>query len=218
MGIACPAQNVDPSRHARILGRMLHKLDELGISEDTIDIYSTDNGPHFNSWPDAAITPYRSAKNTNWEGGWRVPIFVRWPGKIKAGLVLNDMAAHPSRPIRAGGRKFEHLLGLGDLPRLSPLWHASARCRANQSLQGVSISPKACRLQSRRGAAPASSGSRKRPPLNRRFCEFVNVRGSIWVKGMVFPRRGRRLTPAMGWGSHYAAMGPRRRQRLSFFF
>lgn len=54
----------------------------------------TDNGPHYNSWPDAEITPFRSEKNTNWEGGWRVPIFVRWPGKIKPGGVFNDIASH----------------------------------------------------------------------------------------------------------------------------
>ena len=72
--------------HDENIGRMLAKLDELGIADDTIVMYSTDNGPHYNSWPDAGITPFRSEKNTNWEGGWRVPVFVRWPGKIKAGL------------------------------------------------------------------------------------------------------------------------------------
>jgi arylsulfatase A-like enzyme len=70
------------------------QLDELGITDDTIVMYSTDNGPHYNSWPDGGITPYRSEKNTNWEGGWRVPVFVRWPGKIKAGSVFNDVASH----------------------------------------------------------------------------------------------------------------------------
>jgi arylsulfatase len=80
--------------HDENIGRMLAKLDELGIVDDTIVMYSTDNGPHYNSWPDAGITPYRSEKNTNWEGGWRVPIFVRWPARIKAGLVLNDIASH----------------------------------------------------------------------------------------------------------------------------
>jgi arylsulfatase len=80
--------------HDELIGVMLAKLDELGITDDTIVMYSTDNGPHFNSWPDAAITPFRSEKNTNWEGGWRVPIFVRWPGVIKAGSVFNDLASH----------------------------------------------------------------------------------------------------------------------------
>ena len=73
---------------------MLAKLDELGIAEDTIVMYSTDNGVHFNTWPDAGITPFRSEKNTNWEGGWRVPAFVRWPGKFKAGSVVNGIVSH----------------------------------------------------------------------------------------------------------------------------
>jgi arylsulfatase len=80
--------------HDEHIGEMLDKLDELGIADDTIVMYSTDNGPHYNSWPDAGITPYRSEKNTNWEGGWRVPAFVRWPGKIPAGTVLNDIVSH----------------------------------------------------------------------------------------------------------------------------
>jgi len=80
--------------HDENIGRMLDKLDELGIAEDTIVMYSTDNGPHYNSWPDAGITPFKSEKNTNWEGGWRVPCFVRWPGKIKAGTVLNGIVTH----------------------------------------------------------------------------------------------------------------------------
>jgi arylsulfatase A-like enzyme len=80
--------------HDENVGRMLKKLDELGIAGDTIVMYSTDNGPHFNSWPDAGITPFRAEKNTNWEGGWRVPAFARWPGKFKPGTVLNGMVAH----------------------------------------------------------------------------------------------------------------------------
>ena len=77
--------------HDENIGQMLDKLDELGIAEDTIVMYSTDNGPHFNSWPDAAITPYRSEKNTNWEGGWRIPAFLRWPAQVKPGTVLNGI-------------------------------------------------------------------------------------------------------------------------------
>ena len=80
--------------HDEHIGQMLAKLDELGIADNTIVMYSTDNGPHYNTWPDGGITPYRSEKNTNWEGGWRVPVFVRWPGKIKAGTVYNDVASH----------------------------------------------------------------------------------------------------------------------------
>jgi arylsulfatase A-like enzyme len=80
--------------HDENIGRMLAKLDELGIADNTIVMYSTDNGPHYNSWPDAGITPFRAEKNTNWEGGWRVPAFIRWPGKIKAGSVFNDVCSH----------------------------------------------------------------------------------------------------------------------------
>ena len=80
--------------HDEHIGEMLDKLDELGIADNTIVMYSTDNGPHYNSWPDAGITPFREEKNTNWEGGWRVPSFARWPGKIKAGTVLNGIVSH----------------------------------------------------------------------------------------------------------------------------
>ena len=80
--------------HDKNVGEMLAKLDELGIAEDTIVFYSTDNGPHMNSWPDAGMTPFRSEKNTNWEGAFRVPGMVRWPGKIKAGSVSNQMISH----------------------------------------------------------------------------------------------------------------------------
>ena len=80
--------------HDEDIGRMLGKLDELGIADDTIVMYTTDNGPHYNSWPDAGITPFRSEKNTNWEGGWRVPAFLRWPSEIKAGSVVNGIVTH----------------------------------------------------------------------------------------------------------------------------
>jgi arylsulfatase A-like enzyme len=80
--------------HDMHIGRFLKLLDELGITDNTIVFYSTDNGPHMNTWPDAAMTPFRGEKNTNWEGGWRVPAMVRWPGKIKAGSVTNEIVHH----------------------------------------------------------------------------------------------------------------------------
>jgi arylsulfatase A-like enzyme len=80
--------------HDRAVGRLLDLLGELGIVEDTIVQYSTDNGPHYNTWPDGAITPWRSEKNSNWEGAYRVPCFVRWPGKFEAGKVLNGIVTH----------------------------------------------------------------------------------------------------------------------------
>ena len=80
--------------HDMHIGQFLDKLDELGIADNTMVFYSTDNGPHMNSWPDAAMTPFRGEKNTNWEGGWRVPAAVRWPGKIEAGSVSNEIMHH----------------------------------------------------------------------------------------------------------------------------
>ena len=80
--------------HDMHVGKLLDKLDELGITDNTLVFYSTDNGPHYNTWPDAAATPFRGEKNTNWEGGWRVPAMVRWPGKVPAGTVTNEIMAH----------------------------------------------------------------------------------------------------------------------------
>jgi arylsulfatase A-like enzyme len=80
--------------HDEQIGMMLDKLEELGIADNTIVMYSTDNGPENDTWPDGATTPFRSQKDTNWEGGWRVPAFIRWPGKIKAGSVFNGIVSH----------------------------------------------------------------------------------------------------------------------------
>jgi arylsulfatase len=80
--------------HDKHVGQMLDLLDELGIAEDTIVMYSTDNGPHMNTWPDGAMTPFRNEKNSNWEGAFRVPAMVRWPGKIPAGVVSNEIISH----------------------------------------------------------------------------------------------------------------------------
>jgi len=80
--------------HDKHVGKVLNTLDKLGIADDTIVMYSTDNGPHMNSWPDAAMTPFRSEKNTNWEGAFRVPAMIRWPGTIEAGTVSNEIVSH----------------------------------------------------------------------------------------------------------------------------
>ena len=80
--------------HDKNVGQMLDLLDELGIAEDTFVMYSTDNGPHSNTRPDGATTPFRSEKNTNWEGAFRVPLLVRWPGKIRAGSISNGIVQH----------------------------------------------------------------------------------------------------------------------------
>jgi arylsulfatase A-like enzyme len=80
--------------HDKVVGGLLDHLDQLGIADDTIVIYSTDNGPHMNSWPDGGMTPFRSEKNTNWEGAFRVPEMIRWPGHIPAGVVSNEIIQH----------------------------------------------------------------------------------------------------------------------------
>src|SRR5882757_7301450 len=80
--------------HDEQIGEILNKVDQLGIADNTIVMYSTDNGPENDTWPDGANSPFRSQKDTNWEGGWRVPSFIRWPGKIKAGSVLNGIVCH----------------------------------------------------------------------------------------------------------------------------
>jgi arylsulfatase A-like enzyme len=80
--------------HDKNVGQVLKVLDDLGIADNTFVMYSTDNGPHMNSWPDAAMTPFRSEKNSNWEGAYRVPAMVRWPGHIKPGSVSNQIVAH----------------------------------------------------------------------------------------------------------------------------
>ncbi|MDM0111419.1 arylsulfatase [Variovorax sp. J22R133] len=133
--------------HDEHIGEMLDKLDALGIADNTIVMYSTDNGPHYNSWPDAGITPFRAEKNTNWEGGWRVPCFVRWPGKFKAGTVINGLVSHQDwlptllaaagdtdvkekllNGYKAGEKSFKvHIDGYNMLPYLSGETQASPR-------------------------------------------------------------------------------------------
>jgi arylsulfatase len=80
--------------HDMHVGLFLALLDELGIADETLVMYSTDNGPHYNTWPDAGTTPFRSEKNSNWEGAYRVPAFVRFPGRFPAGVTLNGIVAH----------------------------------------------------------------------------------------------------------------------------
>ena len=79
--------------HDQDVGKLLKQLDDLGITKDTIVIYTTDNGPNMFSWPDAAMTPFRSEKDSNWEGAFRVPAVVRWPGHIKADVWSNEIVS-----------------------------------------------------------------------------------------------------------------------------
>jgi len=79
--------------HDGHVGKLLQSLDDMGVADNTIVLYTTDNGPHMNSWPDGAMTPFRSEKNTNWEGAFRVPCMIRWPGHIPAGGVANGIVS-----------------------------------------------------------------------------------------------------------------------------
>jgi len=93
-GATAPTEYADGMvEHDGTVGTLLKALDDLGIAGNTIVIYTTDNGPHANSWPDAANTPFRSEKNTNWEGAFRVPAFIRWPGHIKPDSVSNEIVS-----------------------------------------------------------------------------------------------------------------------------
>ncbi len=125
--------------HDNHVGELLKKVDDLGIKDNTIVFYSTDNGPHMNTWPDAGLTPFRSEKNTSWEGAFRVPAMVRWPGNIEPGSVSNEIMHHmdwlPTFAAAAGdtkikdkllkgysanGKKFKnHLDGYNFLPYLT---------------------------------------------------------------------------------------------------
>ena len=75
------------------VGQLLDKLDELGVTDNTIVVFTTDNGAEVLSWPDGGATPFRGEKDTNWEGGWRVPCVWRWPGVIEPGRVINDVCS-----------------------------------------------------------------------------------------------------------------------------
>ena len=103
--------------HDMHVGKFLDLLDELGIADNTIVMYSTDNGPHYNTWPDAGTTPFRGEKNSNWEGAYRVPAFVRWPGKWQEGVTLNGIVAHedwlPTFASAAGAKNIKDKLKSG---------------------------------------------------------------------------------------------------------
>jgi arylsulfatase len=103
--------------HDAHVGELLKLVDDLGIANDTIVMYSTDNGPHYNTWPDAGTTPFRSEKNSNWEGAYRVPAYIRWPGKFLAGKTLNGIVSHedwlPTFAAAAGATDIKEKLAQG---------------------------------------------------------------------------------------------------------
>ncbi len=103
--------------HDLHVGELLDLLDELGVADNTIVQYSTDNGPHYNTWPDAGTTPFRNEKNSNWEGAYRVPCFVRWPNHFPPGVTLNGIVAHedwlPTFAAAAGDADIKNKLRQG---------------------------------------------------------------------------------------------------------
>ena len=105
--------------HDGHVGQLLDKLKELGIEDNTIVMYSTDNGAEAFTWPDGGTTMFRGEKNTNWEGGYRVPTVIRWPGVIKPGTVINDIVAHedmlPTLLAAAGDTKVKEDLLQGKM-------------------------------------------------------------------------------------------------------
>lgn len=122
--------------HDRIVGELLGLLDALGIADDTIVMYGTDNGPHLNSWPDAGMTPFRNEKNSNWEGAYRVPALLRWPGRIPAGWVSNEIVSHldllPTLLAAAGDPDIVEKLRAG---------HEAAGKRFHVHLDGFNLLP-----------------------------------------------------------------------------
>ena len=133
--------------HDGMVGVLLKKLDDLGIADNTIVIYTTDNGAEAMSWPDGGTTPFKGEKDTNWEGGFRVPFCMRWPGVIRPGTVVNDVCAHEDvlptlvaaagtpdiverclQGHQAGGKTFKvHLDGFNLMPFLKGEQPASPR-------------------------------------------------------------------------------------------
>ena len=149
-GVAARTEYADGMiEHDAVIGTILKAVDDLGITNDTIVIYTTDNGPHQNSWPDAGTTPFRSEKNTNWEGAFRVPCLIRWPGRIRPGSISNEIvsgldwmptllaaAGEPEikekllKGYQAGTKTFKvHLDGYNQLPYLTGQQQKGARDR-----------------------------------------------------------------------------------------
>jgi len=103
--------------HDGHVGQLLDLLEELGVNENTIVLYTADNGPHYNEWPDGGLSPFRGEKNTNWEGGYRVPMLARWPAKIKGGKIVNDITSAldwvPTLVAAAGNTEIKENLKAG---------------------------------------------------------------------------------------------------------
>ncbi len=122
--------------HDKNVGQMLDYLDDNGLTEDTFVMYSTDNGPHSNTWPDGGTTPFRSEKNTNWEGAFRIPLVVRWPGEIAAGSVANGIVQHHDwLPT------FLAMAGAADVPEKLKKGYTACGRRFKNHIDGMNLLP-----------------------------------------------------------------------------
>ena len=190
--------------HDKNVGTVLKALDDAGIAENTFVMYSTDNGPHINAWPDAAMTPFRNEKNTNWEGAYRVPCLVRWPGKIKPGSVSNQIVSHldwlPTLLAMAGDEEITqklltgykvgeldykvHLDGYNIVPHLTGQSEKGPRdsflyCNDDQQLTGLRYDNWKLVFMEQRAWARCESGpNRSRRSACRRSSTYVSIRMS----------------------------------------
>jgi arylsulfatase len=128
------------AEHDAMVGQLLSKLKELGIENNTMVMYSTDNGAETFTWPDGGTTMFRGEKSTNWEGGYRVPTVIRWPGLIKPGTVINDIGAHEDMLTTllaaAGDPKCEERSFEGQESRRQDLQGSSGRLQSYARAQG----------------------------------------------------------------------------------
>ena len=177
--------------HDRLVGELLELLDDLQIADDTIVMYSTDNGPHRNSWPDAGTTPFRSEKNTNWEGAFRVPLLLRWPGKIAAHSISNEIVSHldwlPTFVAAAGEPDIKEKLLKG---------HTIGQ----EDVQGPPRRLQSPALPDREGGrAPRTDSSTSPTTATSWRCATTTGRSSSWSSGLPAPWRcGRSRSPSSG--------------------
>ena len=203
-----------------MIGTILKAVDDLGIGNDTIVIYTTDNGPHQNSWPDAGTTPFRSEKNTNWEGAFRVPCLIRWPGRIQPGSISNEIVsgarldADPDGGRRRSGRQGQAAQGpsgrrqdlQGPSRRLQPasLPHGPAGARRAQGVHLLQRRWRSCRpalreLEGRvRGAAGAGHHCESGPS---RSPNCASRKSSICARIPTSARTSRRTPTTTGFMS-----------------
>ena len=184
--------------HDGMVGQLLDKLDELGIADNTIVMYSTDNGAETMSWPDGGTTPFRGEKNTNWEGGYRVPTLIRWPGVIKPGTIYNDVFAHedmlPTLLAAAGEPDIKEELLAG---------HAAMGRDYKVHLDGYNLLPFLKGERRRRRARSSSTGptaaTSRRCATTSGSCTFLEQRAhgfDVWEEPFVRAAPAEAVHPA----------------------